>query len=306
MPHTAENCEDTLAGRTGLARACFCQHKPYSAAVPRQSAGSGGGGAGTGIRRTGDPPRIPRLSGLARKLRTSRGRQHHEFVDLFAGRGGSGQLGEAGMSTEDTYEEATHEVDVEEPIEVGDLLDDPRTDVEALCLCALLWSATDVAGHVSDLLNGTDFDRGVYGELFEVITGQVRTGAPHDPASIASRLTQSGRAGGHRGTQLTRALSEATIAVAAPSAVGHYAVAVLSGAYRRGFHVAAQSMTQAAEQLPEDQLFAHLLSIGRAQRAATERLHHAQTSLSSTHRASASPNPARNTEPTTSEGSPAP
>ncbi len=71
------------------------------------------------------------------------------------------------MSTEDTYEEATHEVDVEEPIEVGDLLDDPRTDVEALCLCALLWSATDVAGHVSDLLNGTDFDRGVYGELFE-------------------------------------------------------------------------------------------------------------------------------------------
>ena len=27
-PHQAEDCEDTHAGRTGLARACYCQHKP--------------------------------------------------------------------------------------------------------------------------------------------------------------------------------------------------------------------------------------------------------------------------------------
>ena len=46
VPHTAEDCEDTLTGRTGLARACFCQHKPYSAVVPRHSAGSGEGAAG--------------------------------------------------------------------------------------------------------------------------------------------------------------------------------------------------------------------------------------------------------------------
>ncbi len=36
MPHNAAVCEDTLAGRTGLARSCFCQHKPYSAAEPGQ------------------------------------------------------------------------------------------------------------------------------------------------------------------------------------------------------------------------------------------------------------------------------
>ncbi len=48
MPHNAAVCEDTLAGRTGLARACFCQHRPYSAAVPRQSAGSGEGASGPG------------------------------------------------------------------------------------------------------------------------------------------------------------------------------------------------------------------------------------------------------------------
>ncbi len=156
------------------------------------------------------------------------------------------------MSTKGTYEDATHEVDVEEPIEVGDLLDDPRTDVEALCLCALLWSPADTASDVSELLRSTDFERGVYGELFEVITAQVRNGAPHDLASIAATLTQSGRTGGHRGARLTRALSEATIAGAVPETVGHYAVAVLSATYHRGFHRAVQSMAAAAaEQLPQ-------------------------------------------------------
>jgi len=83
--------------------------------------------------------------------------------------------------------------------------------------------------------------------------------------------------------------------------VGHYAVAVLSADYRRSFHRAARSMAAAAEQLPQDQLFEHLLSIGKAQRAATERLHHASTSLLPTRRANGSPHSSRNTEPT-SEG----
>jgi len=205
------------------------------------------------------------------------------------------------MNTKGTYEDATHEVGGEEPIEVGDLLDDPRTDVEALCLCALLWSPTDIAGQVSDLLNGTDFDRVVYGDLFEVITAQVRSGAPHDPASIAATLTQSGRTGGHRGAQLTRALSSVTIAGAVPETVGHYATAVLSAAYRRGFHLAARSMAAAAEQLPQDLLFDHLLSIGKAQRDATERLNHASTTLSPAQHVSHS----RHTEPST-EGSTTP
>jgi len=95
-------------------------------------------------------------------------------------------------------------------------------------------------------------------------------------------------------SQLTRALSGATIAGTAPESVGHYAVAVLSAAYRRGFHQAAKSMAQAAEQLPQDALFEHLLVIGRAQRGATERLHAATTLLV---------RPAHHSE-TTTEGSP--
>jgi len=58
----------------------------------------------------------------------------------------------------------------------------------------------------------------------------------------------------------------------APEAAGHYAITVVCAAYRRGFHAAATSLTEAAAQLPQDQLFPHLLSIGRAQRTATQRL----------------------------------
>ncbi len=31
VPHTPEACEDTTTGRHGLARRCYCQHKPRQA-----------------------------------------------------------------------------------------------------------------------------------------------------------------------------------------------------------------------------------------------------------------------------------
>ncbi len=158
------------------------------------------------------------------------------------------------------------------PVDAGDLLDDPRTDAEALCLCSLLWSSSPVARTITDTLTPNDFERPVYRELFELIAVQIEAGKPHDPASVAAALTQTGRAAGHRGTQLSRALSDATMAGGAPGAVGHYAITVVCAAYRRGFHAAATSLTEAAERLPQDQLFAHLVSIGRAQRTATQRL----------------------------------
>jgi len=157
-------------------------------------------------------------------------------------------------------------------VEAGDLLDDPRTDAEALCLCSLLWSSAHVARTITDTLTQSDFERPVYRELFELIAAQIEAGTPHDPASVAAALTQTGRAAGHRGTALSRALSDATMAGGAPEAVGHYAITVVCAAYRRGFHAAAASLTEAAEQLPQDQLFEHLVSIGRAQRSATQRL----------------------------------
>ncbi len=130
------------------------------------------------------------------------------------------------MNTKGSYDDAALEVEgAEEPIEVGDLLDDPRTDAEALCLCALLWTTTTVAVHVVDALVHTDFERAVYGELFETIATQVR------------------------------ALTAVTMAGGSPEAAGHYAITVVPAAYRRGFHTAAASLTEPAEQLPQDQLF---------------------------------------------------
>jgi len=79
-------------------------------------------------------------------------------------------------------------------IEPGDLLDDPRTDAEALCLCSLLWSSPAVARTIVAALTGSDLERPVYGELFTVIAEQVQTNTPHDPASIAAALTQAGKA----------------------------------------------------------------------------------------------------------------
>ena len=58
-------------------------------------------------------------------------------------------------------------------VEAGDLLDDPRTDAEALCLCSLLWSSSPVARTITDTLTHSDFERPVYRELFELITAQV-------------------------------------------------------------------------------------------------------------------------------------
>ena len=164
----------------------------------------------------------------------------------------------------------------DDSIQVGDLLEDPLTDAEALCLCSLLWSPAPTARAITTTLSSGDFHRPVYGELFQAIAEQVAAGVPHDPASIAAVLTQAGKTAGHRGTQLARA----TMAGSPPEAVGHYALAVASAAYRRGFHTAAAALAQAAEQLPQDQLFDHLVSIGREERTATEHLHRIQNVLS--------------------------
>jgi replicative DNA helicase len=189
------------------------------------------------------------------------------------------------MSTASTesghgYDVALDEAAGDDSIQVGDLLDDPRTDAEALCLCSLLWSPTPTARAVTTALTDGDFHRPVYGELFNTIAEQVAAGILHDPASIAAALTQAGRTAGYQGTQLARALTQATMAGSPPEATGHYAIAVASAAYRRGFHTTAAALAQAAEQLPQDQLFEHLVSIGREQRTATDRLHHIQAALS--------------------------
>jgi len=62
-----------------------------------------------------------------------------------------------------------------------------------------------------------------------------------------------------------QALTQATLSGAAAEFAGHYARAVIGAASRRSYYAAAA-------ELPEHELFEHLVSIGRAQRAASQRL----------------------------------
>lgn len=162
-----------------------------------------------------------------------------------------------------------------------DHLEDPRTDIEALCLCALLWAPVSAVTPITGLLEPRDFHDPIHADLFALLVDQVRVGRPHDPATLSAALTDTGQAAGYHGTQLTHGLLRATAAGAFPEAAGHYALAVATAAYRRGFHAAATALTQGATQLPTNDLFDHLLTIGRERRTAATRLQQLRDALDS-------------------------
>lgn len=159
-----------------------------------------------------------------------------------------------------------------EPIGPDDFAVDPMEDLEEQCVCALLWAHPADATTVVKHLRGEDFHLPLYRELFDVVATLVTEGAPHTAAMVAARLEQDGRLGGHTGDRLRRALVAATTAGADGASVGYYARAVASAAYRRSFRDVGLAIAEAAEILPENDLFAHMVDLGRRQRAATVRL----------------------------------
>ncbi|KAF0956863.1 DnaB-like helicase N-terminal domain-containing protein [Rhodococcus sp. T7] len=161
--------------------------------------------------------------------------------------------------------------DPHEAISADDMDYDPRLDVEAQLLCALLWAQPAEARRVTALITAADFDRPTYGQLYGQIAALVAAGKPHDSAHVALMLSREGRTAGHKGKQLTTALADVTT-LGATGGAEHYADAVITQAYRRGFHLAAQSLAEAAERLPERDLFEHMCAHGRRLREATERL----------------------------------
>ncbi|BDB63529.1 DnaB-like helicase N-terminal domain-containing protein [Rhodococcus sp. RDE2] len=159
-----------------------------------------------------------------------------------------------------------------EPIGPDDFALDPMEDLEEQCVCALLWAHPADGAKVTAHLRGEDFHLPIYRELFEVIAALAGEGAPHTAAMVAARLEQDGRLGGHAGERLRRALVGATTVGADGASVGFYARAVASAAYRRSFRDVGLAIAEAAETLPEHELFEHMVDLGRRQRAATVRL----------------------------------
>jgi len=167
------------------------------------------------------------------------------------------------MSTADHFDTVIDSEDVEST---------PIGDLEELLIGALLWAHPAAAKRVTEHLCGEDFALPLYRELFEVIGELIGEGAPHQAPMVAARLDRDGRLGGHTGQRLKAALVSAATVGADGAAVGHYARAVASAAYRRSFHQVGLAIADAAETLPETELFEHMVSLGRRQRAATERL----------------------------------
>jgi len=148
----------------------------------------------------------------------------------------------------------------------------PIGDLEELLIGALLWAHPAAAKHVTKHLTPDDFALPLYRELFEAIAELISEGAPHQAPMVAGRLDRDGRLGGHAGQRLKAALLSATTVGADGAAVAHYARAVASAAYRRSFHDAGLAIAEAAQSLPEADLFEHMVTLGRRQRAATKRL----------------------------------
>ncbi|MGW0021593.1 DnaB-like helicase N-terminal domain-containing protein [Rhodococcus sp. NPDC003382] len=155
----------------------------------------------------------------------------------------------------------------------------PDADTETLLLCALLFAGRDAAADIVDLLTTADFHQPLHAELFDAIAALVTTGQPHDAAMVLAHLERHGQLAGHHGRRLAYALTTATTARADPIAAPYYAHAVISAAYRRSFRTAGAAITEAAETLPEHELFEYMVTIGRAQRAATCRLEHVRARI---------------------------
>jgi replicative DNA helicase len=155
----------------------------------------------------------------------------------------------------------------------------PDTDPEALLLSALMWSnhpagPTPETQRVVAIVTAADFDAAAYARLYEVIAALVVAGEQHDPASVTHALARAGSSGhaGDAGDALRHRLTGVATAGGHAAAAAHYADMVLSQAYRRSYRTVGDAIAQAADQLPEEQLFDHMVEHGRNQRALWNRL----------------------------------
>ncbi|WP_068278901.1 DnaB-like helicase N-terminal domain-containing protein [Aldersonia kunmingensis] len=149
-------------------------------------------------------------------------------------------------------------------------------DPEAQCLNALLWSPATTVTRIAEHLDETDFYRPDFAELYTVIARLARAGQAHTAALVAAQLQ---RTAGMRSDYLRRALLDVAIGDARAHDANHYALAVLSQSYRRGYIIAATRLSHIAETAGEDELFEQMCVLGRACHAARDRLHAATTAL---------------------------
>ncbi|WP_068277439.1 DnaB-like helicase N-terminal domain-containing protein [Aldersonia kunmingensis] len=150
-------------------------------------------------------------------------------------------------------------------------------DPEVQCLNALLWTPTAAVVKIAEHLDETDFYRPDFGAIYASIARLARGGHAHTAALVAAELQ---RDAGARTDYLRGALLAVAIGDARAHDASHYALAVLSQSYRRGYAIAAARFTQIAETVSEDELFEQMCALGRERRTARDRLRAAAQALS--------------------------
>lgn len=162
--------------------------------------------------------------------------------------------------------------DVDAPEEYGY---DPRHDSEALLLSALLWAGQrgDLAPVRSalEVVAAGDFYRPHYAKLFSLIAERCDKGQPTDSATAVSRLAARGARDGMPARDATELMATLLNLQAQDLLARDYAEQVLSTSYRRQFQRMVSELAHIAADAPEEDLFEHLVDIGRQQRSAWER-----------------------------------
>lgn len=154
----------------------------------------------------------------------------------------------------------------------------PRYDSEALLLSALLWAGQrghhTAANAVAQALTAEDFYRPMYAKVFRVMCERAQESRPCDSASVITALTSKGTKEGMSQRDATEMMMTLIGLQANDLAVEDYAHQVASKSYRRQFHRMVTHLGQIATEAPEDELFAHLVEVGKGQRRAWERYRH--------------------------------
>lgn len=147
----------------------------------------------------------------------------------------------------------------------------PELDGEAMMLCAAMWSRNSEQNTaIASLVEASDFERPAHALLYATWKQQVQAVRPHDAASIAAQLVDAGADAAPR--TVHTALRAITTLGAEPSALGEYAVNVVTAAYRRSYQRVAESLADAASTAPTVDLFPIMVEHGRRQRADARRL----------------------------------
>lgn len=162
--------------------------------------------------------------------------------------------------------------------------DDPAAQVEMYFLCSLMWADAATARTAIEHVRSGDFYRPAARTVFSIIAAiiaQNDPARPHTPVAILGELRRRGDMVSAAQMHMTITYLTDTTTAGSPHQGGPaihgahalgYAAELLAIAYRRLYRTAGEAITDAADTLPEHELFECMARYGRAARDLRTRL----------------------------------